>query len=171
MSFFDGHCCHLRHLSPTSWHICLKAMGVVCDDTSLARTGVFGITFVVVMVLGVRLCSVAVGFAQAARVVEVNGLIGARHHSGTLAFSPDGKALALPKRDDAHVEVWGLASEKVQVLVSSFSKGAAPGDRVAFSTDGRFLAVYYRSNWLTLWDLHRNKERAIAGELRGAVDL
>jgi len=94
------------------------------------------------------------------RVAELTGLIEARHHSGPMAFSPNGKILALPKRADGRVELWSFETGKVQVLASSFNKDKAPADRIAFSNDGRFLAVYYREGGVTLWDLLANKEDA-----------
>jgi len=75
-----------------------------------------------------------------------------------MAFSPDGKTLALPKRAEGRVELWSFETGKVQVLVSSFNKGKTPADHIAFSNDGRFLAVYYREKSVTLWDLLGNKE-------------
>jgi WD40 repeat protein len=123
--------------------------------------GLFGIALVVVFVLAGRLYSVSLGLTGKSRVVELKGLIAVPHHSGLLAFSADGKLLALPKRDRSDVEIWDLASGQANLLVSSFSNRTVPGDSIAFSSDGHLLAVYYRNRSLTIWDLPANKERSL----------
>ena len=102
----------------------------------------------------------AVGLTTGPAVVEIKELIGARHHSGPLEFSPNGEDPALPKRNGGKVEVWDVATRKMRVLVSSFNKDAAAADGVAFSNDSRLLAVLYRDPGITVWDLAANKEQA-----------
>jgi WD40 repeat protein len=94
------------------------------------------------------------------RVTEFTGLIEAQHHNGPMAFSPDGKTLALPKRSEGRVELWSFETGKARLLVSSFNKSKTAADRIAFSNDGRFLAVYHRERAVTVLDLPANKEQA-----------
>jgi WD40 repeat protein len=89
---------------------------------------------------------------------RLTGLIAARRHVGFLAFSPDGRTLGLPKRDGGRVELWNLDTGKEQVLVSPFNEGAAAASRIAFSGDGRMLAVYYARRGVALWDLSTKRD-------------
>ena len=68
------------------------------------------------------------------------GLIAARHHTGYMAFSPDGKTLGLPKGDDGRVELWNFETGREQVLVSPFKEGESTANNIAFSKDSRSLA-------------------------------
>jgi WD40 repeat protein len=99
-------------------------------------------------------------------VVEVTQIIGTRHHTGPIAFSPDGRFLALPKREDGRVELWSLETGKARVLLSSFNKDRAPADEIAFSHDGGFLGVYHRDKGVTVWDIrglgHSREQRTNA---------
>lgn len=92
------------------------------------------------------------------QVAEIAGLIGTRHHSGPMAFGPDGRSLALPKRVGGRVEVWNLQTRGVRVLTSSLNEDRSAADRVAFSHGGRFLSVYFRGKGTAIWDLPADKE-------------
>jgi WD40 repeat protein len=97
------------------------------------------------------------------KVTEITGLIGARHHSGIMAFSPDGKILALPEKgDDASlVELWSLETGKVRILRSAFNKdNKICTGAIAFSRDGQFLAVEHQETGITVWELSSGKEQA-----------
>ena len=94
------------------------------------------------------------------KVQELVGLVAERHHAGPMAFSPDGKVLALPKTDDGRVELWTLETGKVEVLFSSSNKEAAAAESVAFSDDGRLLAASYRRTGIALSDAVARRERA-----------
>ena len=111
--------------------------------------------------VGVGLYRTKVGPAAGTAVLELQGFIEARHHSGALAFSPDGEALALPERDGGTVDVWGMATRRrTHSLVSSFNARAAPADRVTFSSDGALLAVFYRERGVAVWNLRTDSEQA-----------
>jgi len=92
------------------------------------------------------------------KVTEITGVIGTRYHSGEMAFSPDGKTLALPIYDGT-VELWSLETGKATVLASPFEKGSVPAHHIAFSDDGRTLAVVYPRRRVALWDVPTRKER------------
>ena len=102
------------------------------------------------------------GAAAQSKVAEVTGKIGTRHHTGAIAFSPDGKTLALAGRGDGSVvELWNLETGKARVLRSSFNKENTPCTSViAFSRDGRCLAVEHQKTGVTVWDLDSGKEQA-----------
>jgi WD40 repeat protein len=75
-----------------------------------------------------------------------------------MAFSPDGKTLALPKRPEGHTELWNIETGQMRALVSSFDKAGGRANDVAFSKDGRFLAVTHDTG-VAVWDLSANKEK------------
>ena len=113
---------------------------------------------------------VALSFAAAmprcaeaqSKVAEVTSTIGTRHPSGAMAFSPDGKTLALAGAGDGSVvELWNLETGKARILRSSFNKENTPcTDAIAFSRDGRCLAVEHQEPGITVWDLDSGKEQA-----------
>jgi WD40 repeat protein len=100
--------------------------------------------------------------AAQVKVAEITPPIGARRHTGAIAFSPDGKTLALPGRGDGSVvELWSLETGKARILRSSFNKENMPcTDRIAFSRDGRCLAVEHHQTGVTVWDLDSGNEQA-----------
>ena len=114
----------------------------------------------VLVALGGGLGLLAFYRQQGPRVKELTGVIEARHHAGAMAFSPDGKTLALPNWAHGRLELWRLNAKDIQVLVSSFNKDGSPATRVAFSKDGSLLAVAYRYKGVSLWDLSTRKEQA-----------
>jgi WD40 repeat protein len=85
--------------------------------------------------------------------------MGVRQNAGPLAFSPEGKALALPKKADGRLELLSLVSGEVQVVASSVNhRGGA--NRMVFSDDGRFLAGNFIHAGVTVWDLSSGSEQA-----------
>jgi WD40 repeat protein len=117
-----------------------------------------GLVLLVLPASGIRLCGSARSQSLAPRATELPGFIGAQFHSGPMGFSPDGKSLALPKRADGRVELWGLETGRLQGVRSSPDQAKSPADRIAFSNDGHFLAVCYRDKGVTVWDLDANKQ-------------
>ena len=93
-------------------------------------------------------------------VVELKGVIGTEHHSGPMAFSPDGTTLALPKTSDGRVELWGLGGREPRVLASSANTKRTAANRIAFSKDGRHLAVQYYKRGRHDGDLQGDKDAA-----------
>ena len=115
------------------------------------------------LLIALSLTAAAPGCAATqSKVAEVTGKIGTRHHTGAIAFSPDGKTLALAGRGDGSVvELWNLETGKARVLRSSFNKENTPCTSViAFSRDGRCLAVEHQKTGVTVWDLDSEKEQA-----------
>jgi RNA polymerase sigma factor (sigma-70 family) len=96
-----------------------------------------------------------------------------RHHAPGLVFSPDGRTLAsaenkgtvrvnigagaLGRGDDASIHVWNVATGKLIRKLDGPTAGIAT---LAFSPDGRTLAVANRDNTLTLWEVATGKRRA-----------
>src|SRR5262245_6220399 len=109
--------------------------------------------------LGGGLFSLTRNRPHGSRVTELTGLIRAKHHSGPMAFSPDGKTLALPKVVEGRVELWNLETGKGRVFASIFNKDKTPADRLVFSNDGTLLAVYYREGGITVWNVLAEKEQ------------
>jgi WD40 repeat protein len=89
---------------------------------------------------------------QISRVLE--GVVDP-HHYRDMAFSADGKTLALPKVSGA-VELWDLATEKTAILPKPRGEERGAGSLV-FSKDGQYLAVSYR-NGITIWEVPGMKE-------------
>ena len=112
------------------------------------------------IVLGVAFYRRGPGRASAPAVAELKEFIDARHDGGPLAFSSDGKYLALSRHEDGKVEVWGLSTREVRVLDSSIYTGATAAGRVVFSSDGRLLAVRHPGTGASVWNLSAKKEQA-----------
>jgi len=105
-------------------------------------------------------CYVSAGGQQGGRVSEFR--VGSRpvHYAGPLAFSPDGRTLALPKLADGTVELLSMETGEVEVLPPPFEKEEAHADEVVYSKDGRFLAVEYPRSSIDVWDLGARKQLA-----------
>jgi WD40 repeat protein len=133
---------------------------IACQKIALRLFKNAALAFVLIA-SGGGLCYFALGRFQSnkAEIAERTGVIEARHHVGPMAFSPDGKTLALPKVAEGRVELWSLETGKSQVLVNSFNTDRAPARHVAFSNDGRLLAVYHSASGITLWDFLARKEQ------------
>lgn len=74
-------------------------------------------------------------------------------HNSTMCFAPDGQLLA--SGGDNWVNVWDVGKCKLMAVLKN--------DRVwqvAFSPDGRMLAVVDHSGWIRLWDVTARRERA-----------
>jgi WD40 repeat protein len=98
--------------------------------------------------------------SRSQRVRELLNVGDAHSHSGSMVFSSDGKILALPKHADGRVELLRLDSGRADVLVSAMNPGQSAADWVAFSSDGRFLAVYYQHVGVAVWNVNANSELA-----------
>jgi WD40 repeat protein len=74
-----------------------------------------------------------------------------------LAFSPDGKLLALPQSSEEGLSLWDVASAK---RVAQFEGPRLPGrlHALAFSPDGKVLASRGSDRVLRLWDTKTAKE-------------
>jgi WD40 repeat protein len=79
--------------------------------------------------------------------------------AGQLAFSPDGKLLAVATQSTKLVKVWN-----VETGAEIHSWEDTPMDAVAFSPDGRLLVTGHEDGAMTLWDLAK---KARVRTLRG----
>ena len=76
-----------------------------------------------------------------------------------MAFSPDGKSLALWKPGEVQLGLLESKTGEVRILACPFSHGGGAG-RLAFSDDGRLLAAYYVGAGVAVWDLSKGSEQA-----------
>ena len=93
-------------------------------------------------------------------VAEVRGLVDDGDHGGAFAFAPTRNALALSTQNHGAVDIRDLGHRgKPQTLVSALDPSSAPADRIAFSSDSRLLAVFYRGSGVSIWDIDGQKEK------------
>lgn len=85
------------------------------------------------------------------RLPEVTSAIADPHHSGEMAFSPDGKTLALPG-PEGRVELCDLATGRSSNLADPRMDGTM-SRKAVFSRNGRFLAVEYQGRAIMLWEI------------------
>ena len=94
-------------------------------------------------------------------IIELTHLVDARHHTGSIVFSPNGGSLALPEFDGGRVEVWNLDTGKVRVLEDLSHVRGIRAIHVAFARNGQSLAVAYEEpEKVAVWDLLTDAEKA-----------
>jgi WD40 repeat protein len=62
-------------------------------------------------------------------------------------------------RVDGRVELRNIGTEQGQLVTSSLNKSRSPVDGLAFSSDSRFLAVYYRAKIIMIWSVEANRQQ------------
>ena len=91
------------------------------------------------------------------KILQLDGRLtsapGDRKEAGHLAFSADGKRLAVVTTEPAHVTVWDLPSGR---LIGSF-QDANSAEGIAFSPNGKLLAVATWRGYVFLWDLDKHQ--------------
>jgi WD40 repeat protein len=103
------------------------------------------------------------------RVVQVRDLATGKTRdtiawgSGPLAFSPDGKILAMDSPDRT-VKLWDLATQQVRASLTPPQRSWVSA--LAFSSDGRYIAGAGQFGWVQIWDAATGQSRAtlLAGE-------
>jgi WD40 repeat protein len=83
---------------------------------------------------------------------------------GGLAFSPEGKTLAMWVWGDDSIRLWDVATQRERVTV------ADPSGFVAFSPDGRHLAVGGMGGSVKVWNADSGKLEATLLEGEGGLD-
>ncbi len=124
-----------------------------------------GVTFLVCLNSGARLRQGSPrGKSDGAfpvRVTELAAPVAAPHHTGPLAFSPDGKSLALPRFREGRVEVWSLVTAKARVLENTSHTPRIRAVDAVFAKGGQSLAVAYEQpEEIVVWDLATETEKA-----------
>jgi WD40 repeat protein len=126
-----------------------------------ALVGGLALLLILAPQIWLRRSPVGASGVSSAAVTELTGIIGARYHSGRLAFSADSKSIALPKSSGGRVEIWSLETGLARVLDNPFQTRHAGAFEAVFSRNGRWLAVAYgMPAWVTLWDLATNRTGA-----------
>jgi WD40 repeat protein len=89
---------------------------------------------------------------------------------GLMTFSADGTMLATECDGTGDVQIWGVKAEKVvATLKERQSKGAWA---LAFSGDGKSLAVGYGNGRIRVWDVGAERETAVlGGHAKGVLAL
>jgi WD40 repeat protein len=88
----------------------------------------------------------------------------------SLAFSPDGKLLAVDSAD-GFLHLWSVATgEKLRRIDTQHGLfGWRVSVALAFAPDGRTLTAWGTENAIRLWDVRTGKERAVRDAHRGTV--
>jgi WD40 repeat protein len=81
------------------------------------------------------------------------------HHSGPMAFSPDGRTLAIPMNAERQVDLWEFQTGEVRHVEPQIGRDIAWGSDVAFSKDGRFLGSFFGPGNVTVYDVATRKQR------------
>ena len=112
------------------------------------------------------------GNAPQPKVIELTFKKTPKENKGvrSVAFSPDGKTLAVGNRDQT-VTLWDVATGRRQapLLGADHSEGV---NAVAISPDGKTLASGSDDNTIKLWDLPTRRERAtLRGHANAVMNL
>ena len=89
--------------------------------------------------------------------------------SRIIAFSPDGKSLAIYWNGSPTLHLWDVASQQPRAALPLRNPGATTGDFYAlvFSPDGKTLAAGSQYNRLHLWNLASGEELVLQPSSRG----
>jgi len=96
-----------------------------------------------------------------AETLQLSAVLTNEFYSSSIAFSPDGKTLAvgcfrtLPPDGLRTLAFWDVASKGKLERLADAAPNAGP---VAFSSDGRLLAIGYCDGWVRLWDYRTGRK-------------
>jgi WD40 repeat protein len=91
---------------------------------------------------------------------KLTGRLNGSQYVSLMTFSADGTMLATECGGAGDVQIWGVKAEKVVATLKAQSKGAWA---LAFSGDGKSLAVGYGDGRIRVWDVGAERETAVLG--------
>ncbi len=85
-------------------------------------------------------------------------------YGGAVAFSPDGKLLAVSNYDTSNIQIWNLATQDHGALLTGHTPnddGSLTVNSLAFSPDGTLLASVSYDNTIRIWDVSAGEQLAL----------
>ncbi|MFJ7198780.1 MULTISPECIES: WD40 repeat domain-containing serine/threonine protein kinase [unclassified Streptomyces] len=129
--------------------------------TAVVLSGV-GVLVLVAVLIAVLLPGQSADRATPSTIEPAATLTAFPEKPASVAFSPDGKTLAMGG-DDGKVRLWDVAGRRTRTVLTSRSKSGAGAPRViavAFSPDGKLLAASTLNDVLGLWDVAKRRQVA-----------